>query len=206
MTDLTTEEKILKASLKEFSDFGLEGARMDRIAKKAKVNKAMIYYHYKGKEALYEKILSGVYGRIYQIIDSIPLEGKSSGEKITSLISGYFEFVSTIEKEYIRLMIRELATGGKYFRKLAIPNLVMPVLNLAGSILEEGNKNDIFVDLDPVYSFIQIVGSIVFSRFIRNAVEGTDIEKMIFREDFLEKYKSNLLTIINNGIYRKENV
>ncbi len=34
----------------EFADNGFHGARIDSIARKAKVNKAMIYYHFKGKE------------------------------------------------------------------------------------------------------------------------------------------------------------
>ena len=38
---------------KEFSTHGLSGARTDRIAESAKVNKALLYYYFKSKQGLY---------------------------------------------------------------------------------------------------------------------------------------------------------
>jgi TetR/AcrR family transcriptional regulator len=52
----TTKEKILEAALHEFSMHGVAGARVDEIARSAGVNKAMIYYHFKSKEALFNEL------------------------------------------------------------------------------------------------------------------------------------------------------
>ena len=69
----TTVEKIIKAAQREFAQYGFEGARVDRIAQKARINKAMIYYHFKSKENLYETLLSKVYTTIFpRITDKIP--------------------------------------------------------------------------------------------------------------------------------------
>src|ERR1035441_474179 len=44
---------ILQAALGEFAQEGIAGARMDAIAAAAGVNKALLYYYFRDKEALY---------------------------------------------------------------------------------------------------------------------------------------------------------
>jgi TetR/AcrR family transcriptional regulator len=59
---MTTREKILASARKEFSEKGLNGARVDRIAGASGVNKAMIYYHFGSKEALYAPFWTSCWG------------------------------------------------------------------------------------------------------------------------------------------------
>ncbi len=47
-----SKQRILKAATGLFAEKGYDGARIDEIAAKAKVNKALIYYYYKSKEAM----------------------------------------------------------------------------------------------------------------------------------------------------------
>jgi AcrR family transcriptional regulator len=48
-----TKQRILEAGVVEFAQHGIAGARIDRIAERAGVNKALIYTHFEGKEALF---------------------------------------------------------------------------------------------------------------------------------------------------------
>ena len=48
---------ILQAALIEFAQEGIAGARMDAIAAAAGVNKALLYYYFRDKEALYGAVL-----------------------------------------------------------------------------------------------------------------------------------------------------
>lgn len=57
----TTRQRILAAALDEFAEHGLAGGRVDRIAERASVNKAMIYYHFTSKETLYKEAVADVY-------------------------------------------------------------------------------------------------------------------------------------------------
>ena len=50
------------AAAAEFAARGFAGANVDRIARAARVNKAMIYYHFKSKAALYREILRDMFG------------------------------------------------------------------------------------------------------------------------------------------------
>src|SRR5205823_10168160 len=51
---------ILKAAVREFAREGVAGARTDAIARSAGVNKALLYYYFKDKEALYQAVLDEV--------------------------------------------------------------------------------------------------------------------------------------------------
>src|SRR6266699_4670991 len=53
-----TRERILGAALREFSDKGFAGARVDRIARRARVNKRMLYHYFGNKASLFREILA----------------------------------------------------------------------------------------------------------------------------------------------------
>jgi len=53
-----TRERILAAALAEFADGGLAGARVDRIARRAGVNKRMLYHYFGGKQELFRQLVS----------------------------------------------------------------------------------------------------------------------------------------------------
>ncbi len=52
-----TRERILSAALKEFAAKGFAGARVDAIAKRAAINKRMLYHYFGDKEQLFREVL-----------------------------------------------------------------------------------------------------------------------------------------------------
>jgi TetR/AcrR family transcriptional regulator len=56
-----TEEKILDAAKDVFQKKGMTGARMQEIADKAGINKALLHYYYRTKEKLFEKVLRSIH-------------------------------------------------------------------------------------------------------------------------------------------------
>ena len=59
-----TQTAILEAATQEFARHGLGGARVDRIADRAKTNKRMLYYYFGGKEDLFLAVLERAYEHI----------------------------------------------------------------------------------------------------------------------------------------------
>src|SRR5207253_10612078 len=53
-----TRERILASALREFSDKGFAGARVDRIARRARINKRMLYHYFGNKASLFREILA----------------------------------------------------------------------------------------------------------------------------------------------------
>lgn len=60
----TTRTRILEAARQEFVERGLEGARIELVAKRAGVNKALIYRHFTDKDRLFQAVLEGCYHQI----------------------------------------------------------------------------------------------------------------------------------------------
>jgi AcrR family transcriptional regulator len=52
-----TQERILRAAFKEFAAKGFAGARVDRIARSAAINKRMLYHYFGNKEGLFREVL-----------------------------------------------------------------------------------------------------------------------------------------------------
>lgn len=69
---MDTKEKVLKAAVEIFAEKGRHGARMEEIAAKAEVNKAMVYYFFTSRENLYQEVLTYCINGIHKtIMDSI---------------------------------------------------------------------------------------------------------------------------------------
>src|ERR1700691_5880270 len=58
-----SRDRILQAAIREFSEHGLAGARTGAIGGAAQVNKALLYYYFRDKEALYSASLEEVAGK-----------------------------------------------------------------------------------------------------------------------------------------------
>jgi AcrR family transcriptional regulator len=65
-----TRTRILEAAIEEFSDFGLAGARIDRIAEAAAANKRSIYVYFESKEKLFDAAL---HHALTKMIEEVPL-------------------------------------------------------------------------------------------------------------------------------------
>src|SRR5260370_7216863 len=64
-----SQAAILKAAVREFAREGVAGARTDAIARAAGVNKALLYYYFKDKEALYQAVLDEVFTAVRAAIN-----------------------------------------------------------------------------------------------------------------------------------------
>ena len=102
--------KILDAAVQEFSANGLAGARMERIAALAGVNKALLYYHFDSKEKLYGASLEMIATKTRDATLATFLRDASPGERVLRSDLNHFdrilaqtEFQSLIQQEIMRL-------------------------------------------------------------------------------------------------------
>src|ERR1700742_3826558 len=59
-----TQQSILDAATAEFSEHGVGGARIERVAERAGLNKRLLYYYFGNKEDLYLAVLERTYADI----------------------------------------------------------------------------------------------------------------------------------------------
>lgn len=62
-----SKERILKASIKLFSEKGFDAARVNEIAEEAEVNKALIYYYFKSKEDILDYLINSLFESVTSI-------------------------------------------------------------------------------------------------------------------------------------------
>lgn len=102
-----TRERILSAAVHHFSLYGLAGARTGLIAKSAKVNKALLYYYFKDKQALYAAALEAISGKIVENAMNALESGSSPGECLLRSVLNHFDRILT-QGEFQRLFRQEM--------------------------------------------------------------------------------------------------
>src|SRR6187401_3089146 len=81
-----SRERLFAAAAAEFAARGFAGANVDRIARAAHVNKAMIYYHFKSKAALYQEILRDMFAAVAARLDEMSARQRTPDGKIRAFV------------------------------------------------------------------------------------------------------------------------
>src|SRR5437667_10962453 len=104
-------DAILAAAALEFAARGFAGARVDRIARRAGVNKAMLYYHFKSKERLYRTLLRRMFRTAAERLEAIATSDLSPEQKLDSVMPAVARLIQ--EHAVIpAIMLREVPEGG----------------------------------------------------------------------------------------------
>jgi TetR/AcrR family transcriptional regulator len=156
---------ILKAAVGEFAEHGIAGARTDAIARAARVNKALLYYYFKDKDALCEAVLdhvfSGLRARVMPVLDSkLPPR-----EKILQYLGTYFDYIAAnprfprvVQGEWLRSRVgaaRMQRIAKSYFR---------PIFEKLAGVLREGIAAGEFRAVNPL-DFMPSIAAIIVSYF-----------------------------------------
>ena len=86
-----TRTRILAAALSEFAANGFAGARTQRIASAADVNKALLYYYFESKEKLYQVTRELCAGRIRGGLMAVYVGEGTPGERILRTALNHFD-------------------------------------------------------------------------------------------------------------------
>ncbi len=107
-----TRELILDSAVKDFSEKGIEGARVDAIAESAGVNKAMIYYIFGSKQNLYLAALEKLFEEKTEGLNPPPVDAGP-----VELMAKYFDAFAR-NKDMVNLVIHDIAVGAPALREL----------------------------------------------------------------------------------------
>jgi AcrR family transcriptional regulator len=158
-----SQQAILLASRVEFSTYGLGGARMDRIAERAQLNKRLIYYYFKSKDDLFRAVLEAAYADIRtaeQGLHLTDLEPTQAIRRLTEFTWNYYiehpEFITLLNSANLHLA-RHLTQSERVREKNS------PLIKTLGEILERGRIQGVFRGgIDPVQMYISIAGLAYF--------------------------------------------
>ena len=103
-----TRQRIIAAARDEFAQCGIDGARVDRIAKQAGVNKAMLYYHFHSKERLYEAVVKEFFVAVAERLRSHMATFENLEQALTGLAETHAQMVAQ-SPGILPILLRELA-------------------------------------------------------------------------------------------------
>lgn len=175
-----TRERILQVAIAEFADKGLDGSRVDEIARAAVVNKYMLYHYFGSKDGLFLAVLERTYENMRKRQDALVLDGLSPQEAMEKLITITFNyFVAT--PEVISLLNTENLHRARHISDSSrIRTMYAPLIETIGTILRQGGRDGVFrKDVDPVELYISISGLAYFylsNRWTLGAIFASRLE------------------------------
>jgi TetR/AcrR family transcriptional regulator len=152
-----SHDRILQAALQEFANKGIDGARVDEIARVSGVNKNMIYHHFKSKENLFVAVLENVYENVRSRQQDLSLRGLDPISAMRQLIEHTADVWIEVP-EFNRLLASENIHQAKHVRRSKkIQNMYPPLIESLRDILERGAKDGVFrPDVDPIDLYISV--------------------------------------------------
>ena len=90
----STKQKIFDAAHEVFVQKGMDGAKMQEIADRAGINKALLHYYYRSKEKLYEMVARAIIGRAVPIIREFLETDYPLEEKIRHFVTFYVDLIA----------------------------------------------------------------------------------------------------------------
>lgn len=155
-------EIILDAAREEFAEFGLEGARVDHIAERAKINKAMIYYHFGSKEKLYQAVIDDHVGRIAAFAAGQNFDAENPAV-IIEKIAEYMNRMFAERRSFVPIFLREIASGGDRLRD-SFTRLIREsgITARFRSLIAYGQATGQFRDISPEHAVASFIGMNIF--------------------------------------------
>src|SRR5437867_10987404 len=86
--------RIVAAAREEFSRRGFDGARMDQIARRAAVNKQLLFYYFHSKRGLFTAVLARGAAELEQALADLPTGGERPLDRIRLALDAQFDFLA----------------------------------------------------------------------------------------------------------------
>jgi TetR/AcrR family transcriptional regulator len=155
-----TREALLSAATGLFAELGYDGTTVDAIAVRARVNKAMINYHFEGKHGLYTAILERDFGWALTRLSELSSEPLRADAKLARFVAIFGELHQR-RPGLSAMMLREAMSGGLGLDPALLPDM-RRIFEAVQSIVTQGVAEGTFRDVDPLFMHHTVIGSLAF--------------------------------------------
>ena len=152
-------DRILAAAAVEFAARGYAGARVDQIAHRARVNKAMLYYHFRSKQGLYRALLRDTFTRAGDRLQAIAASAAPPSEQLDSAIVAIAGFIRQ-HQFFASIMLREIAESGAHLDSETLAALAA-IPRAVGGIIERGVNEGAFRSVHPLAAYFSMLAPMV---------------------------------------------
>jgi len=189
-----TRQLLLSAAQKEFAEAGIAGARIDRIARLAGVNKQAIYYHFGNKEDLFRILLEYGYEQTLRKNEEIDVRALPPVEAISAIVGQLFDRISS-NREHMELILDENRHHGRHL-KGKFHHVVDPLISKIAEVVSRGEVAGEFRSgLKPDELYLDMI-SMIMLYFTNIYTLSWLLGKDLSAEDALQQRKRHVIDFI----------
>ena len=155
-----TRQALMTAATELFAERGFDGTTVDAIAVGARVNKAMINYHFQGKHGLYTAILKRDFEWALSQLDELTSERVSAPAKLARYVAIFGELHQR-RPGLSAMMLREAMSAGRGLDP-ALLQSVRRIFEVVQAIVSQGISEGLFREVDPLFTHHTVIGSLAF--------------------------------------------
>jgi AcrR family transcriptional regulator len=197
-----SQAAIFKAAAEEFAARGFDAAGVDRIAAAARVNKAMLYYHFGSKRALYLHILRHMFQAVGQRARAIADGPGSAVDKVDAWIAAIVEEAAA-RPWFPSIMLRELASGAPRFDPETF-SMLNAVFASVRDIILQGRRDGLFREVDPLLTHLTIMPAILMFFARQRVLAAGRLEQGIAeprqQEEFLRHMQESVRRMLRKDL------
>jgi AcrR family transcriptional regulator len=173
-----TRAEILAAATREFSERGLNGARVDSIAARTRINKRMIYYYFKSKRQLFMAVLEDAYRGIREAERQLRLDDLPPLDAMRRLVEFTCDY-HWKHPEFTKLVaIENVQKGRNIARSPTITGLNISIIDATEKVLRRGADGGLFRAHIDAVSLHMTISALPLFQIANRYTFGT-----IFRHD-----------------------
>jgi AcrR family transcriptional regulator len=196
--DSSAEQKILEAAKTEFLEFGLYGARMQNIANRAGMNKALLHYYFRNKEKLFDKVFESALERYFSNMDIMSDDRLDFKERVHRLADHFLDFLNEYPQMALFLIKEVSANQALFIEKVEKSQKGNTTLLKA---LIEANRNGIISLQDPMLFFVQLISMCTYP-FVAKPLFSVIAERndITWNSDSLKVLRASIHSFIDHQL------
>jgi AcrR family transcriptional regulator len=155
---LAVRRRILDAAAEAFAREGFAGARVERIAKAAGVNKAGLYYHVGNKARLFEEVMVELFSEVAELLEAAVASSEDPFCRLDALLRA-LALAFEDGPARARIMLIEVARGGVNVSE-KVMHQVERVFRCTARAVREGVQGGALLPENPFFVHMCMVGSL----------------------------------------------
>jgi AcrR family transcriptional regulator len=191
---------LFRAAAHEFAERGYDAAGTDRIATRAKVNKAMLYYHFGSKGELYAEVVRDMVGAVGARVRAIADGPGSAEHKLDLWVSALVEEAAA-RPWFPPIMLREVAARAPHFDATTF-HMMNAVLAGVADVIAQGKREGAFRDVDPLLAHLSIMPPVLIFFARQRVLAGRKLRGGLAEPRQLDQFVRHMQASVR-GMLRK---
>lgn len=183
--------RIIAAARDEFAQRGFDGARVDQIARRAGVNKQLLFYYFHSKRGLFGAVLARGAAELERALAQLPVSGDGPLDRIRAALEAQFSFLAA-HPDLVTLLTQAGRSDVRPFAP-AIKRLVV--------LLAEGQgRGQVRDDVDPHLAAAQALVLMVAYLGLESLIAASAAPLGADEPALRERWKDAAVRLVLDGV------